>query len=157
VLYTVDTIGNPPVFFSIGEPGELPRGFLLSASPSFLDPVALRENIAPYLESIGQGRTGLDVDPAPATTRLGAVYPNPSPGPFQLAFGLERAGRVRAQVVDVQGRLVATVADRVYPAGEGVLQWDGRDARGLAVSPGVYFMRVSGAGLDAARRMMVLR
>jgi flagellar hook assembly protein FlgD len=38
---------------------------------------------------------------------------------------------------------VRTLADRVFPAGEQVLRWDGTDDAGTKVGRGVYFVRSS--------------
>src|SRR6185436_10202965 len=60
-----------------------------------------------------------------------------------VRLGIAHAGRVQVNVYDVAGRRVRTLADRVFPAGEQVLQWDGTDDAGRAVGRGVYFVRSS--------------
>jgi len=63
--------------------------------------------------------------------------------PSTVRLGIAQAGRVRVQVYDVAGRRVRTLADRVFPAGEARLDWDGTDDAGRAVGRGVYFVRSS--------------
>ena len=55
---------------------------------------------------------------------------------------LPREGPVALNVYDLLGRRVRTLVDRVLPAGEQRVLWDGRDASGQAVAPGVYFARL---------------
>jgi len=43
----------------------------------------------------------------------------------------------------VAGRKVRTLADRIVPAGELALVWDGTDDAGAALARGVYFVRSS--------------
>jgi hypothetical protein len=63
--------------------------------------------------------------------------------PASVRLGIAQAGRVRICIYDVAGRRVRTLADRVFPAGEQVLRWDGTDDAGTKVGRGVYFVRSS--------------
>jgi flagellar hook assembly protein FlgD len=64
-------------------------------------------------------------------------------GASTVRFGVSRAGRVQVNIYDVAGRKVRGLADRVFPAGEHTLQWDGTDDAGGKVARGVYFVRSS--------------
>ena len=64
-------------------------------------------------------------------------------GPSSVRFGVAKAGRVQIQIFDVAGRKVRNLADRVFPAGEQELKWDGTDDAGRRVGRGVYFVRSS--------------
>jgi flagellar hook assembly protein FlgD len=63
--------------------------------------------------------------------------------PALVRLGIAHAGRVQVNVYDVAGRKVRTLADRVFPAGEAKLVWDGADDAGGKVGRGVYFVRSS--------------
>ena len=65
-------------------------------------------------------------------------------------FGVAKAGRVQVSIFDVAGRKVRNLADRVFPAGEHTLQWDGTDDAGGKLARGVYFVR-SSVQKDAGR------
>ena len=56
------------------------------------------------------------------------------------------------------GRLVRTLADRDFAAGEHALVWDGTDDAGRAAGRGVYFVRVSypGSRFEDAKKMVLL-
>jgi hypothetical protein len=60
-----------------------------------------------------------------------------------VRVGIAHPGRLQIHIYDVAGRRVRTLADRVFPAGEQVLQWDGTDDAGAKVGRGVYFVRSS--------------
>ncbi|HXJ63796.1 MAG TPA: FlgD immunoglobulin-like domain containing protein, partial [Actinomycetota bacterium] len=64
-------------------------------------------------------------------------------GESTVRLGIAHAGRVQVNVYDVAGRKVRTLADRVFPAGEAKLVWDGTDDAGEKVGRGVYFVRSS--------------
>jgi hypothetical protein len=83
--------------------------------------------------------------------------PNPARGFVALALTLDHATRVRVDVIDTNGRRIRTlVAGEVRPAGALHLTWDGRDERGVAAQPGLYFVRASTpAGMCAVRVGMV--
>jgi len=71
-------------------------------------------------------------------------------GESKVLLGIAQAGRVQVQVYDVAGRRVRLLADRVFPAGEQTLVWDGTDDGGRKVARGVYFVR-SSTQKDAGR------
>jgi hypothetical protein len=94
----------------------------------------------------------------PGETRLLAPTPNPLLRATTLRFDLARASHVRLDVFDLNGRRVATVADRAFDAGRYSLDWSGRDARGAALGAGLYFVRLSGAGIGAQNvRLAIVR
>jgi hypothetical protein len=64
-------------------------------------------------------------------------------GVSTVRLGIAHAGRVQVNVYDVAGRKVRTLADRIFPAGEQELRWDGTDDAGNKVGRGVYFVRSS--------------
>jgi len=76
-----------------------------------------------------------------------------------IHFGVENAGRVRVRLYDVTGRVIKTVADRNFEAGNDFsLQWNGTDDAGNQVARGVYFARIEFAkGAAINGRVVVLR
>jgi hypothetical protein len=86
----------------------------------------------------------------PAVSGIRSIWPNPSDGDVQIAFGMSKLGRARISVIDVAGREVALVADGVYSAGVHRVVWDGRSRRGPA-APGVYFLRLRTSAGENAR------
>jgi hypothetical protein len=63
-------------------------------------------------------------------------------GVATVNFGLAKSDRVEIKVYDVTGRLVRTLADRVFVAGNHMLTWDGVNDHGQKLSRGVYFTQV---------------
>jgi len=80
-------------------------------------------------------------------------------GRANVHFGLAKPDRVTARVFDVSGRLVRTLADRNFPAGEHDLFWDGTDDGGRHMERGVYFtqLRYAKTGFVDAKKIAVLR
>jgi hypothetical protein len=95
-----------------------------------------------------QWQLGVSVfDPlrASATVELERPSPNPSSGPFTVAYSLPRAAGVDLAVVDVTGRRIGTLIHGVQPAGRHVVSWNA-----APLAAGIYFVRLH-AG-DAARQ-----
>ena len=80
-------------------------------------------------------------------------------GRANVHFGLAQSDRVTARVFDVSGRLVRTLADRTYNAGEYDLLWDGTDDGGRQMDRGVYFTQVKYARnhFSEAKKLTVLK
>ncbi len=85
---------------------------------------------------------------------LAAPFPNPAVGTVRFEFDLERSGHVRAQVFDLEGRVVARLADGLAPAGRQRLTWS--RPSDPAARPGIYFVRVEAGGRIAKRRFVVI-
>lgn len=98
-----------------------------------------------------------DTPGAPSAPRLALTAgPNPSHGPVTLACALPAAGRVRLVLYDLRGARVTTMSDATLPAGSHSFQWDGRDAQGIAVAPGMYLARLEAGGAAVTTRIIRL-
>lgn len=92
----------------------------------------------------------------PSTVALSAPWPNPSRARTALRFALPARAGVRLDIVDVSGRLVRTLADGAFEAGEHTLGWDGGDAAGRPAAPGLYFVRLEAGGESRTVRLVRL-
>ncbi len=100
------------------------------------------------------------VEPAPVPRprlRLAQNRPNPVAGTTRIAFATAEAGRVRLRVYDLAGRAVRTLVDEGLDAGDHEAAWDGNDAAGRRVGPGVYFYLIETPSGKLARKLVVLR
>jgi hypothetical protein len=93
------------------------------------------------------------VVPRPALA-VSAAAPNPFAGATRIAFVLSAETRVRAEIFDVTGRRVRILADRIFPAGDHALGWDGGDDAGRSAPAGVFFVRVVTGETRAAQRIV---
>ncbi len=92
---------------------------------------------------------------AESTLRLVQNYPNPCVSATTFAFELPAAGAVRLDIVDVNGRLITTLANGWQTAGEHQLGWSGLTSGGSQVTPGVYFVRLTQNNQSAMRKVIV--
>jgi hypothetical protein len=88
---------------------------------------------------------------------LRGAKPNPFNPRTRIDFELPRRARVRLEIVDVSGRLVRTLIDRVEAAGPGSVVWDGRDGHERPVSSGVYLYRLGYESRQLSRKMVLLK
>jgi len=84
------------------------------------------------------------------------VAPNPTLGAARVAYALPAAGAVRLRVLDVRGRIVATLAEGQRNAGRYAVRWQGTSAS-QRVAAGVYFIDLQAAGKQLTRRVLVMR
>ena len=88
---------------------------------------------------------------------LAANRPNPFSRGTEIRFGLPEAARISLKVYNVEGRVVATLADGQYPRGYHRVSWTGRDSKGVSVATGVYFYRLETENKVLTRKMMMLK
>jgi hypothetical protein len=86
---------------------------------------------------------------------LAPPAPNPARGPLRCSFDLPRAMRVRLEVVDVQGRVVAVLAEGDFGVGRHERVWD--SSTGRARAAGLYFVRLETPEGNLVRRVALLR
>jgi hypothetical protein len=104
------------------------------------------------------GATNVGVEPEPvAGLRLLPAQPNPFSRSVTLRFRLAQAQRVNLEILSVTGARVATLEDGLLPAGEHAARWDGRDASGVRLSPGVYLAKLTGRGGAQVSRIVLVR
>jgi hypothetical protein len=87
---------------------------------------------------------------------LGRPTPNPVHGTMRVPFILQRDADVRLEVLDIQGRVVATLLEGTLSAGRHEAMWTGAAKRGMAKS-GVYLVRMQAVGQSFVRRVTVTR
>ncbi|RKZ02978.1 hypothetical protein DRQ21_07110 [Candidatus Fermentibacteria bacterium] len=94
--------------------------------------------------------TGI-AEPEPQGTLQLEAFPNPFSSVLSVSFNLPESGEASILVYDLSGRLVDTVADEIFPAGENTVQWTVPEG----VSSGCYLIRYN-AGLESGVKTVVL-
>jgi immune inhibitor A len=87
---------------------------------------------------------------------LEPARPSPMRGTGQIVFVLPREARARISVLDLQGRVVAMLADGVFTAGRHTATWDGSTEHGSAPA-GLYFVRLAAEGRVFSQRLVRLK
>ena len=85
------------------------------------------------------------------------ILPNPLNPAGTLELSTSRAGRVRAELFDVSGRLVRVLADRSVAAGWQELRIEARTSEGTPLASGLYYVRVSTPDGVSTLRVAVLK
>jgi hypothetical protein len=105
-----------------------------------------------------QGTVDSDASQAAQQRMLGvSASPNPFSGTTRISFASSTPGAVRVGVFDMAGREVRSLVVDGAGRSSSSLTWDGRDHAGLLVPAGVYWVRASQGGREAATRVIVLR
>jgi len=99
----------------------------------------------------------LSVGPTGTRRMLANPQPNPSTGAVEVLFSPSSSGRARVQVVDLSGRVVASLLDGPLSAGQYRLRWNGRDERGAGVPPGFYWITAHVGALTERARIVRLQ
>jgi hypothetical protein len=92
----------------------------------------------------------------PTAFALYPARPNPFSGMTSIRFDLPRPAHVSIEVFDIQGRRLATLADRSQEAGRYSLSWNGSSDRGPRASAGVYLCRMRAGEFTAEKRISLL-
>jgi hypothetical protein len=105
---------------------------------------------AQHIQNIGS-----DAESAPALAyqfQLAQNYPNPFNPATTISFSLPQSGQTRLTVYNLLGEEVTRLTDRVMPAGQYRLSFDGK-----ALSSGIYFYRLESSSGTLTKRMLLLK
>jgi uncharacterized delta-60 repeat protein len=103
----------------------------------------------------GVATSAVPVEGATPSLQVSRPWPNPAFAGVTLAIASSARGPIHADVFDVSGRKVRTLAVPVLERHE--LTWDLADDGGAPVPDGVYFVRIESAGNRVTRRVAVTR
>jgi hypothetical protein len=132
-----------------------------TSSGEFVDAAAPETRLAYWLSEVGSsGVYGPAYVPAlvrsPSRPLGLRVVPNPSSGGARISFlVLDDSTAARVLVFGAGGREIRSWVLESLESGETTIQWDGRDERGIAASPGTYFVKVA-VGDHLETRKLVL-
>lgn len=97
----------------------------------------------------------------PPGLELGSTRVSCLPNPFRqitaIHFQLDRPGWVCVDILGISGRRVRSLATRWRSTGWHEVPWDGRDANGRRVRPGIYLYRIAAEGNAQSGRCALIR
>jgi len=84
-------------------------------------------------------------------------FPNPFNPSTTIQYSIENPGSVQLLVYDIRGKKIRTLIDSKHSLGEYRIDWDGLDGAGLQMDGGLYLYRLSSEGINAGKKMLLLR
>ena len=92
-----------------------------------------------------------------AVLRFHSIYPNPTDTVARIEFEIGEPGPATLEICNVLGVPVRKLLDGHAAAGLTSVTWDGKDAAGRKLDPGVYFARLTSAGQVLRRHIALIR
>lgn len=130
---------------------------------------ALDRNVSPgityYYRLSATDRSGIVTEFSPIAATAGEAFtlpalthisPNPSSGLFEVEFVLPRADAASLRLLDLQGRVVATLASGPQAAGRHRVPWNPTVAGG-PIAAGLYFVELRSNGVVSTQRVALVR
>jgi hypothetical protein len=101
----------------------------------------------------------LELQSTPREFALHQNFPNPFNPDTTIKYDLAESADITLQIYNVLGQVVRTlVGSEAQNAGRYQIRWNGMDDRGVPVSSGVYFYRISADGkFQNVRKLMLLK
>lgn len=101
----------------------------------------------------------LELQSTPMEFALHQNFPNPFNPDTTIKYELAESADVTLQIYNVLGQVVRTlVVSESQPPGRYQIRWNGMDDRGVSVSSGVYFYKISAEGkFHDVRKLMLLK
>lgn len=138
--------------------------FDTSAEPSLLMEPAITGGLSSNIDltrqafaDIGWFTGALDVPPVARRATLEPSAPNPMAAATTIAWTLSRDENVDLRIYDITGREVTRLAGGRMAEGRHSIVWNGTNARGERMAPGVYQYRLRTPSLDEQRSVVIVR
>lgn len=84
-------------------------------------------------------------------------YPNPFNPSTNISYTLPNSEFVRLSIYNIDGSLVNNLVNKNESAGDHIIVWNGKNSRGLEVSSGIYFYRITAGQHTASKKMILLK
>ncbi len=103
--------------------------------------------------------TGVDKEKTamPDKFALEQNYPNPFNPTTIIKYTLPKEVDVTLKLYNMRGQEVKTLVSKKQLAGNYVVEWDGRDNNGIAVSTGIYFYRIQAGKFNRTNKMLLIK
>jgi hypothetical protein len=110
-----------------------------------------------YLPLLTAGVPGGPGDGRDPGAVLHPAAPNPTVGKTTIRYTVSASAPVQLEVYDISGRRVRDLCPLAFAAGSHSIEWDGCNAAGESVAPGLYFVVLRTARDAQTRKLVVLR
>ena len=110
-----------------------------------------------FVAKLGSGVDIDDIVHTPAPFFQMSSYPNPFNPETTLAYTLPASGWVSLEIYNSRGQLVRSLMHEEQPAGEHTLIWNGKDDSGNGLASGLYLGRITSAGKQETRKLLLLK
>ena len=93
----------------------------------------------------------------PQTFALSQSYPNPFNPSAKFVVSVPEKSEVELVVYDILGKKVRTLVYGEQPAGNHIIEWNGLSDNNLAVTSGIYFVRMISGEFSAVQKIMLIK
>ena len=92
----------------------------------------------------------------PNMDRLIDIFPNPFYEEATISFTVGNPGNVKIEIFNLFGQKVNKLTEGFYETGQYEIKWNGTNAIGLKVKPGLYFIRMTARGYNKTLKIQLL-
>ncbi len=90
------------------------------------------------------------IDAVSATLNMTAIFPNPFSYSTTISFSLSQSQNVSLNIFDVNGRLIVTLADKLFEEGEHYIEFNAEN-----LDAGIYFLKMQVGEFMSAKMLIV--
>lgn len=158
-LFTADPLPKAWPGFDNGVILELVKGDVLEFEFNVNQPLPSGQTRDFIIRAVGRYQPDYSVFThlVPGQFQLYDNHPNPFNIQTEIAYDLPAATRVKLEIYNMLGRHVVTLVDGQQNFGHYQVEWNGQDKNGQTVSSGLYVYRLTAAGFDQSKKMMLLK
>ncbi|MFQ5825062.1 MAG: alpha-amylase family glycosyl hydrolase [bacterium] len=127
--------------------------FQVELSPWEASVLILADSVINFVTAVQE----LELLQIPAQFELFQNFPNPFNPSTSIRFEVPETTHVTLQIYNVLGQKIKTVIDGEEPAGEYVIQWNGKDELGRETASGLYILMLVAGSFVKSMKMVKLK
>ena len=101
--------------------------------------------------------TDSNINNIPNKLTLNPSYPNPFNPNTKISFDLPKSSKVKLQIVDINGRVIANLLSNSLDSGTYNVNWNGTSDSGVNMSSGIYFIILNVDGSILTQKLSLIR
>jgi flagellar hook assembly protein FlgD len=74
-----------------------------------------------------------------------------------ISYKIPIRGQFTIAIFDITGKLIKTLTTNKQSAGQGIVQWNGRNDTGISLPSGVYNYQLSSSDFTSTRKIVLLK
>ncbi len=93
----------------------------------------------------------------PKEFALSQNYPNPFNPTTRFRVDVAKTSQVEVSVYDILGRKIVSILNGEKSEGSYTMEWNGKDAQGMTMPTGMYFIRMTAGDFTDSKKVMLMK
>jgi photosystem II stability/assembly factor-like uncharacterized protein len=101
--------------------------------------------------------SGIKTQKNPVDFSINNTYPNPFSNSINITYTLNNTSQVSLKIMDMDGREISTLENKILQPGTYTYTWDGKTSNGSQLSDGIYYATLTADNKSVTKKVVLMR